>query len=93
MIQRGHQNFLEMSHMVQAAAVWGSLHSDTAAWANVVGAILFYVGSSLYSSGYKAHYKVKNGRYKSGGWIKYFGIITALVTACMTSLQVAGVIA
>jgi hypothetical protein len=78
---------------VQAAALWGSLYSKNAAWANFAGALLFYTGSWLYASGYSTHYKVEAGRYKTGGWIKWFGILTALVTSVMTCLQMAGVIA
>ena len=91
-VQRGHQNFLELSHMIQGMALWGSLYSANAAWANVVGGLLFYAGSMLYANAYAKHYKVEAGRYKTGGWIKYFGILAALVTSVMTSLQLAGII-
>jgi glutathione S-transferase len=92
-VQRGHQNFLEMNGSIQAMALFGSLYSENAAWANCVGAVLFYIGSKLYASGYATHWNVEGGRYKSGGAIKWIGFLTALVTSVMMGLQVAGVIA
>ena len=92
-VQRGHQNLLETSHAIQAMALFGSLYSENAAWANVAGAILFFIGSHLYSSGYAKYYNVKGGRYKTGGHVKYIGILTALVTSSMMGLRLAGVIA
>ena len=91
-VQRGHQNFLEMNHAVQAMALFGSLYSENAAWANVAGAVTFYLGSWLYSAGYAKHWNVEGGRYKSGGGIKWLGVLTALATSVMTGLQIAGVI-
>ncbi len=83
---------MTLQQTVQAAAIWGSLYSDNAAWANFTGGLLFYIGSSLYASSYSKHYKVEAGRYKTGGWIKFFGVLTALVTSVMTCLQMAAVI-
>jgi hypothetical protein len=80
----------ETIHAVQLMALFGSLHSEKAALANVVGAACFYTGAYLYGKGYAKHWNKKNGRYKSGGAIKYIGILAALVTSVMTGLKISG---
>ena len=92
-VQRGHQNFFEGSSATQAMALFGSIYSSNAAWANCVGALLFYIGSHLYATGYAKYWNVKAGRYKAGGALKWVGFLIALITSVMTSLQVVGIIA
>ena len=91
-VQRGHQNFLETVHAVQLMALFGSLHSEKAALANVAGAVCFYTGAYLYGKGYAKHWDKENGRYKTGGAIKYIGILTALVTSVMTGLKMSSLL-
>ena len=91
-VQRGHQNMIESISTVQWMALFGSLFSPNAAWANVFGGMLSILGNILYMKGYTENYDDKIGRYKQGGAVKYIGILIGLVTSIMMGLSIAGLL-
>lgn len=86
-VQRGHQNMLEVQGIVTICALLGSLQSENCAKANAVGGVLYNVGSFLYAKGYSGAEENGSGRYKSGGGLKWLGILTAWGTCIYFGLS------
>ena len=79
-IQRGHQNMLEMQAVITICALVGALAGENCAKANAVSGVLFNLGSYFYAKGYSTAEENGSGRYKSGGGIKWLGIMIAFGT-------------
>lgn len=81
-VQRGHQSMFESMGAVQLMTLVGGLSYPRVA---AGGAIAYCVGSYLFLQGYAdTKLDVSMARYKKGGSLKWVGILTALVTCCVT---------
>merc|ERR1711990_1024951 len=91
-VQRGHQNMIETQASFTLMALFGALYSSNFALANAVGGLCYCLGCFLYAKGYATAEENGKGRYKSGGAIKYIGILTAFGTSIYTALKITNTI-
>mmetsp|Transcript_38205 Transcript_38205/g.92452 ORF Transcript_38205/g.92452 Transcript_38205/m.92452 type:complete len:150 (+) Transcript_38205:46-495(+) len=77
-VQRGHQNYMELTDGYAIMTLIGGLKHPIAC---AIGTATYCVGCYLYLLGYKDDtLDVKTARYKKGGGIKFIGFFTSLIS-------------